>query len=396
MKQRLSNEIIFEVLSRSSNLLHKSIISFLFTTGLNHNMIRSLKIKDSLSSCGEYITDGESIDDLLNKNPFDIVPCWRISNDSKVGIAFNTPETTKYLFDYLKDRKKYVNLTEESYLFKNYAKNKISGADEEPLDKNFITKELNRKKLNLNKYHNGNETLLNAENISHTFTKICEKYLSIPNSDKKELIALFQANTTKKNKFYSKNDVRKYYLELMQYLTIDRLYLDVHRQFSDNNNVSKIDNDNYEVDIKQKINLYYMNNIKKEHQIDYDEYWRLTGIVYDLVSFYINSKHHTFIFNDDSLAVLFKKAQVQILIEDYKEKMYMEVNEGNIDVKINEIKQLINDIGIFYVVYIDDNYLNKVLNEYLNHHIYDNYGEFIITSLSIKEIIYLCIDGFMC
>ena len=74
----------------------------------------------------------------------------------------------------------------------------------------------------------------------------------------------------------------------------------------------------------------------------------------------------------------------------------MEVNEGNIDVKIDEIKHLIDDIGIFYVVYIDDNYLNKVLNEYLNHHIYDNYGEFIITSLSIKEIIYLCINGFMC
>ena len=134
MKQRLSNEIIFEVLSRSSNLLHKSIISFLFTTGLNHNMIINLKIKDLLSSCGEY-TDGESIDDLLNKNPFDIVPCWRISNDSKVGIAFNTPETTKYLFDYLKDRKKYVNLTEESYLFKNYAKNKTPVVDEKQLDK---------------------------------------------------------------------------------------------------------------------------------------------------------------------------------------------------------------------------------------------------------------------
>ena len=90
MKQKLSNDIIFEVCS-SSNLLHKAIISFLFTTGLEHNMIRNLKIKDLLSSCSEYVDDGESIDDLLNKNPLDIVSCWQISDKSNVCIAFNTP-----------------------------------------------------------------------------------------------------------------------------------------------------------------------------------------------------------------------------------------------------------------------------------------------------------------
>lgn len=75
-----------------------------------------------MSSCSEFVADGESLDDLLNKNPFDIIPCWRISKNLNVGVTFNTPETTKYLFDYLKDRKKYVNLTEESYLFKIYKK----------------------------------------------------------------------------------------------------------------------------------------------------------------------------------------------------------------------------------------------------------------------------------
>jgi len=168
MKQILSNEIIFDVLIGSSNLLHKSIISFLFTTGLKHDMIRNLKIKDLLSSCSKYMDGGESIDDLLDKNPFDIVPCWRISNESNVGITFNTPETTKYLFDYLKDRIKYVNLTEESYLFKNYNKNS-SSIDKEPLEKNYITKELARKKHKLNSFHNGDEILFNADNIRYTF-----------------------------------------------------------------------------------------------------------------------------------------------------------------------------------------------------------------------------------
>lgn len=390
MKQKLSNDIIFEVCS-SSNLLHKAIISFLFTTGLEHNMIRNLKIKDLLSSCSEYVDDGESIDDLLNKNPLDIVPCWQISDKSNVCIAFNTPETTKYLFDYLKDRKKYVDLTEESYLFKNYDKNKTPIVDEKPLNKDFITKELSRKKRELNKFHNGDMVLFNASNIGHTFVKICEEHLSLKGSDKNELIDLFQANTTDQNKFYNK-DIKRYYLDLVQYLTIDS----THAIYNNVNNDDGEVEDNYddsEFDIKQKIISYYMNNIKKGHKVDYDEYNRLCGIVYDLAIYYRDSKYHTFILNDDSLDVYFKKAKVQVLIEDYGDEIYILVDEDSVNVKINEIKHLIDKIGIRYTVYIEDNQLDNVLKEYLTHHTHD-YGEVVVTSSVINDIICMCIDGF--
>lgn len=390
MKQKLSNDIIFEVCS-SSNLLHKAIISFLFTTGLEHNMIRNLKIKDLLSSCSEYVDDGESIDDLLNKNPLDIVPCWQISDKSNVCIAFNTPETTKYLFDYLKDRKKYVDLTEESYLFKNYDKNKTPIVDEKPLNKDFITKELSRKKRELNKFHNGDMVLFNASNIGHTFVKICEEHLSLKGSDKNELIDLFQANTTDQNKFYNK-DIKRYYLDLVQYLTIDS----THAIYNNVNNDDGEVEDNYddsEFDIKQKIISYYMNNIKKGHKVDYDEYNRLCGIVYDLAIYYRDSKYHTFILNDDSLDVYFKKAKVQVLIEDYGDEIYILVDEDSVNVKINEIKHLIDKIGIRYTVYIEDNQLGNVLKEYLTHHTHD-YGEVVVTSSVINDIICMCIDGF--
>ncbi|MGN0176619.1 MAG: hypothetical protein ACI389_02150 [Methanobrevibacter sp.] len=390
MKQKLSNDIIFEVCS-SSNLLHKAIISFLFTTGLEHNMIRNLKIKDLLSSCSEYVDDGESIDDLLNKNPLDIVSCWQISDKSNVCIAFNTPETTKYLFDYLKDRKKYVDLTEESYLFKNYDKNKTPIVDEKPLNKDFITKELSRKKRELNKFHNGDMVLFNASNIGHTFVKICEEHLSLKGSDKNELIDLFQANTTDQNKFYNK-DIKRYYLDLVQYLTIDS----THAIYNNVNNDDGEVEDNYddsEFDIKQKIISYYMNNIKKGHKVDYDEYNRLCGIVYDLAIYYRDSKYHTFILNDDSLDVYFKKAKVQVLIEDYGDEIYILVDEDSVNVKINEIKHLIDKIGIRYTVYIEDNQLDNVLKEYLTYHTLD-YGEFVVNSSVIKDIIDICIDGF--
>lgn len=354
-------------------------------------MIRNLKIKDLLSSCSEYVDDGESIDDLLNKNPLDIVSCWQISDKSNVCIAFNTPETTKYLFDYLKDRKKYVDLTEESYLFKNYDKNKTPIVDEKPLNKDFITKELSRKKRELNKFHNGDMVLFNASNIGHTFVKICEEHLSLKGSDKNELIDLFQANTTDQNKFYNK-DIKRYYLDLVQYLTIDS----THAIYNNVNNDDGEVEDNYddsEFDIKQKIISYYMNNIKKGHKVDYDEYNRLCGIVYDLAIYYRDSKYHTFILNDDSLDVYFKKAKVQVLIEDYGDEIYILVDEDSVNVKINEIKHLIDKIGIRYTVYIEDNQLDNVLKEYLTYHTLD-YGEFVVNSSVIKDIIDICIDGF--
>lgn len=389
MKQRLSNKHIYYVLSSSSSLLHKAIISFLFTAGLKHDLIIDLKIKDLLSSCSEFMAVDVSIDDLLNNNPFDIVPCWRISNKSNVGITFNTPETTKYLFDYLKDRKKYVNLTEESYLFKNYNKNPSPIDDEEPLKKDYITKELARKKNELNSFHNDDVIQFNVDSIRYTFTKTCEEHLSLQDSDKKELIDLFQADTTNQNKFYNK-DIKRYYVELMQYLTIDTAYKIYNNVDGDDEGVNDFDS---EFDIKQKIAQYYMNNIKKGNKVDYDEYNRLSDIVYDLAIFYRDSKHHTFILNDDSLDTLFKKAKIQVIIEDYAEGISIVVNEDNINVKTSEINHLFEKIGIPYVICFDDAHLDNVIKEYLLHHVYD-YGEFIIASSDIKSIMDMYVDGF--
>lgn len=394
MRQILSNEIIYEVI-KSSNVLHKSMISFMFTTGLKHDKLRTFKIKDLLRACSAFMDKGESIDDLLKKNSLEIIPCWRISDSSNVGICFNTPETTQYLFDYLKDRQRYANFNEESYLFKNYNKGTPALNDEEQLEKDFITKELSRKKKDLNKLHNGDEIQFNPGNITYTFIKICNDHLKLDDSDKKELIALFQANTTKENKFYDDPNIKEYYTELVQYLTIDPIYESYHYPDGDDGGSVEDDEENNvysDWDIKQKIGSYYMNNIKTVHKLDYNEYDRLCGIVYDLAIYDRDSKHHTFILNDESLDNYFKKAKVQVLIEDYAEEIHVLVNEGNIDVKINEIIHLMDKIGVLYLIQ-DHNHLIKVIKEYLTFPIHD-YGEFVITSSAINDIINLCIDGF--
>ena len=136
-----------------------------------------------------------------------------------------------------------------------------------------------------------------------------------------------------------------------------------------------------------------MNNIKKGHKVDYDEYGRLCGIVYDLALFYRDSKYHTFILNDDTLEVYFKKAKVKILIEDYAEDIDIVVNEDTVYIKISEIKHVINKMGIYYVINIEDKHLDNVLKEYLTYHTPD-YGEFVVTSSVINDIICMCIDGF--
>ena len=342
MKQILSNEIIFDVLIGSSNLLHKSIISFLFTTGLKHDMIRNLKIKDLLSSCSKYMDGGESIDDLLDKNPFDIVPCWRISNESNVGITFNTPETTKYLFDYLKDRIKYVNLTEESYLFKNYNKNS-SSIDKEPLEKNYITKELARKKHKLNSFHNGDEILFNADNIRYTFTKTCEEHLPLQDSDKNELIKLFTCVANKNNKFYKKfnednESILKYYEHLSPYLNID-YDLTGH---ADNSSVNECYSD---LDVWAIVKKYFYEcSIKYNFHPDYDNILKWTYIAFNIAK--KDNKKFIFENSNEYLDKLYKKTYLRIFFEDIDINIVLKTEFDYQDAVV-DVADILDEHGFF-------------------------------------------------
>ncbi|WP_296891100.1 hypothetical protein [uncultured Methanobrevibacter sp.] len=85
----------------------KAIISFFATTGLRSSDVRSLKIKDLIKACDIYFDDGDekTIDNLLDKNPEAIIPCWeikpsKISKKSQLCVTFNTPESSTYLLYY--------------------------------------------------------------------------------------------------------------------------------------------------------------------------------------------------------------------------------------------------------------------------------------------------------
>lgn len=101
-------------LSFCKGIRDKAIISFFATTGLRSSDVRSLTIGDLIKACDIYFEDDEkkTIDNLLAKNPEEIMPCWEIMpsktiKNSQLCVTFNTPEASTYLWQYLNERVEY-------------------------------------------------------------------------------------------------------------------------------------------------------------------------------------------------------------------------------------------------------------------------------------------------
>lgn len=389
------NDIVNSALEMNSDAIHNAIMSLMFTTGLDKRNIRNITINELLKAAAMCFKEDEShnIEILTNKNDDDMVLCWTFENDSKHQVIFSSPNTTRYIIKYLKHNGKYYDFDDFDELFriKDPERNEYA-----QLKENYISSMFNNKKEALKDYKDIPYGLkFTPGSFQLHFKKVCNEHLDLDDSEKKELIDLFIGEAGDENKFYKefkkdKKSILKYYERLLPYLEVE--YYDINKHVD--NLPIKEGNSYSNLRIKQKIGSYYVNNIKTGHKIDYDEYMRLCGIVYDLVIFYRDSKYHSFILNDESLDNYFKKAKVKTLIEDYAEEIFIVVNEDNFSVKINEIKHLIEKMGIFYVVHFDDNKLDNVFKEYLNHQINCNYGEVIVSPSNIQDIIYLCIDDF--
>lgn len=110
-KDIVSWQEIETAMSFCKGIRDKAILSFFVTTGLRSSDIRRLKIADLVQACDIYFDESEekSLDNLLHKNPDDIIPCWEImpqktDKKSQLCVTFNTPEASNYLWKYLADR----------------------------------------------------------------------------------------------------------------------------------------------------------------------------------------------------------------------------------------------------------------------------------------------------
>ena len=89
----------------------KAILSFFVTTGLRSSDVRRFTIADLVKACDIYFEENEekNLENLLNKNPDDIIPCWELmpkktDKKSQLCVTFNTPEASNYLWQYLTNR----------------------------------------------------------------------------------------------------------------------------------------------------------------------------------------------------------------------------------------------------------------------------------------------------
>lgn len=109
-------------LNYCKNYREKAIISLITTSGIRESDVVRFTIQDFLDATAIY-PDGR-IEDLLSKNPFDIVPCYdfmpiKTVNQGNLCVTFNTGECSYYIFKYLNERiKEGYSVRPEDSLFR--------------------------------------------------------------------------------------------------------------------------------------------------------------------------------------------------------------------------------------------------------------------------------------
>ena len=230
-------------LSFCNGIRDKAIISFMATSGLRASDVVNLTIGDMIDACDIFFEDDEekSIDVLLSKNPDDIIPCWEImpsktSSNSQLCVTFNTPEASKYIFQYLNERKlKDIKkdgdgiIKPEEPLFATSTKNYLNS---DSIGKMF--QRIN-KKLGGKEDKNGKYGRFRAHSLRKLFTTTCRRNITqvVINSDRTseiDIISIFTGHVPpneSNSKVYEAIEsdspdsyLRKTYLALVPYLSI--------------------------------------------------------------------------------------------------------------------------------------------------------------------------------
>ncbi|MGF7119341.1 tyrosine-type recombinase/integrase [Methanobacterium oryzae] len=115
-------------------LKYKAIILLAATSGIRSGDLRHLTVGDFLEATKEY--HNGTLEDLLHSKK-DIIPTWdfiprKTMKTGNICITFNTPEASRYIIDYLKQRiQRGHKLTDDSFLF-------VSGKEKQYSIKGFL------------------------------------------------------------------------------------------------------------------------------------------------------------------------------------------------------------------------------------------------------------------
>ena len=244
-------EDVNDVLPNCKSPRDKAIIAFAVTTGLRVSDIVSRKISDFIDACNIYFDEDEehTLENLLKKNPSQIVPCWNLmpkkmeneeDNENNYTITFNTPECTEFIFKYLNYR---IELDKKSggdgiinpneALFRSQRKSNIEG--HLPVSAIEYQFRVLNTKLGGEMQKNGVYVKFSPHSLRKLFKTTCRRNLKQVdgNSDKifiGDIVSLFTGHASKENSmkdFYEaipkdegENYLRKAYRSLIESLSI--------------------------------------------------------------------------------------------------------------------------------------------------------------------------------
>ena len=113
-------EDIKKAVGQAKYLKYKAIILLIATSGIRSGDVRHFTVGDFLNATKEY--HNGTLDELLHSKK-NIIPIWdfiprKTINQSNICITFNTPEASRYIIDYLKQRlERGETLNNDSFLF---------------------------------------------------------------------------------------------------------------------------------------------------------------------------------------------------------------------------------------------------------------------------------------
>ena len=194
MSETISLDDIYIAMCSSKPTLYKAIIGLILSSGMAPITLSTLTLNDFLVACNDYFqeTEDKTLQNLLKKDPWKIIPCWKIK--TKNIFTFNTPETTFYLFLYLKE-KRMDDLNNLDYpLFKSGKNNFLTSSK--------ISSYVTEFNAILRLFNENYENKFKSKNLIATFEDIYDKNMLIEVNNKNNLLKLFEGKLSNNSKFY--------------------------------------------------------------------------------------------------------------------------------------------------------------------------------------------------
>ena len=376
MSETISLDDIYIAMCSSKPTLYKAIIGLILSSGMAPITLSTLTLNDFLVACNDYFqeTEDKTLQNLLKKDPWKIIPCWKIK--TKNIFTFNTPETTFYLFLYLKE-KRMDDLNNLDYpLFKSGKNNFLTSSK--------ISSYVTEFNAILRLFNENYENKFKSKNLIATFEDIYDKNMLIEVNNKNNLLKLFEGKLSNNSKFYrasmkDQQKIKDYYKILIPFLTAREFNLN-HENFNDKKIISPIIQD------------FYVTELKEELDLDDAQVQLLCKFAEDL------TKNDSFNNDQTYLEKLFKKALVKLKVHYYDfEKniklFYVEKNP-NPEVYAKRIEKDIYILGIYDLIKISRDEMSKFL---INHIVRQNYYDKNMFGYEakriIKEVSYELIDN---